>query len=372
MRTYTRAVKAKSIAGVCVSVLEPVGPVLNLCFLLQVYCLYRSPGPVSFAPSPRLTLQLCPVCHHYRSFCVCRSCSPAFSCSFLHFSFASSPSASSSSSSPGSQEGEEEEPGDEGRSEGGKEQRDSGQGTTEEVEAVTKHVLKQVGDDQKDERCQKKKDPSSSGSKQEVEVDDGSIPLMLLAQFSSPAETLRHVQPLKLGRSKFTSLFASTDRRDQALLLTRKRRSSDYGRNFTAGREHWVDEARFLSTVGEDTEGEGGDGGSRSKDSLRGDEGEQSYSDSDGTEEPVSDDDASTTDDWGGRVEVSSSEDGEDSAFPLKPPQLFLSSRRKSQVSYRPSAGLRQRIYRGDKVPPWGACVGKAGFHTVFKQTYRS
>ncbi|KEP61795.1 UNVERIFIED_CONTAM: phosphofructokinase domain-containing protein [Hammondia hammondi] len=44
-----------------------------------------------------------------------------------------------------------------------------------------------------------------------TEVHDESIPLMLVAQFCSPLETLLRVQPLKLKKSKFTELLASPE-----------------------------------------------------------------------------------------------------------------------------------------------------------------
>lgn len=303
------------------------------------------------------------MCHHYKSFCICPACSPAaLRSSLLHVSVVSSPSASSPSSSPESQEGvdavEEDREGSEFLQEedlsGERRGKETGDLLSDRTPGRHAEAAKQIGVDQtgygrKVEGSERKREMSK---KREIEVDDGSIPLMLLAQFSSPAETLRHVQPLKLRRTKFTAVFASTDGKDQTLLLTRKRRSSDYNhtrQHMASSRgDHRAEETRFLSTVGEDSEGDsgGGDSGCRSKESFRGgeDEGEQSYTDSTDTDDSMrGDEQTDTADDWGGAGEISSSEeDREENAFPLKPPQLFRNCRRKSQVS-------RQRFIPGNK-----------------------
>ncbi|CBZ52548.1 hypothetical protein NCLIV_023360 [Neospora caninum Liverpool] len=314
----------------------------------KVYCLYRSPGPVSFAPTPRLTLTLCPACHRYMSFCICAPpchsafrpspapLSPALGDSSVHAAEAQWQSAARGSSSSASGRGE--------------------------ASGGAKRGLRAVdgadGDGGAETLRRKRQELKAT------EVHDGSIPLMLVAQFCSPLETLLRVQPLKLKRSEFTALFASPETGDaspvtdasRGLLqiaadpcLSRNRNSEvptascDLPRDAggalpqaPAGEE----ERPETRTAGDSASelGKLSEGGQAGRWPHSGDrEGEMmrkagaAPSDEGTSDDALLGGEADWIEDAGSDSEA---EDAEERVFPLEPPTLFLNCRRRCQLSY--------------------------------------
>ncbi|EPR61774.1 phosphofructokinase domain-containing protein [Toxoplasma gondii GT1] len=333
----------------------------------KVYCLYRSPGPVSFAPTSRLALTLCSACHRYLSLCICASgrsfhalCPDSFSSGTALTSCEGGetprPSAACRSSlSPAS----------------GRWTEDAKTGGGSRADAEPKRRTAVGGEDEDMEESLRRKRQLLLST----EVHDESIPLMLVAQFCSPLETLLRVQPLKLKKSKFTELFASPEfgrastgvasRRgllqlasDPIWSRTRSSEPTHAGFNLlkdsTHPRPHPPGEEgrrRESFTV------TSSDAGAEPRTDSRKGEGTQGLRVGDGEgpgatrmETTKTDEDQGEDMFFGAEAELledawtdSEAEHAEERVFPLEPPTLFLNCRRRCQLS---SFQLRRLEYK--------------------------
>ncbi|PFH31219.1 hypothetical protein BESB_030930 [Besnoitia besnoiti] len=276
----------------------------------KVYCLYRSPGPVSFAPTPRLTLTLCPACHRYASFCVCADEAPTSSASSLAGAVPFSSSYSSYAMLAAPREARSQAPPAPGTV-----------GAPSEASRASLSPAESEGDVAREPQSPRDVVEGGQGLEDEearrrerqmlmrTEVDDGSIPLMLVAQFCSPIETLLHVQPLKLRNSKFTALFAQPDAEEDKHVGGKEGEGGDEVHPGTSA-ERKGEEGGDASTETMRKKSSSEEGETRSEDTAFADEDEiYAWTDSEEEEE-------------------------EEREFPLEPPHLFLNCRRRCQLSY--------------------------------------